>query len=311
MSAEEAASLFDQYLDQAWLERQLSTQTIAAYRRDLLRFMQAFEGQNLACPTADEMANTFCSLAEGQIAGKDHRAHPERKALSASSMRRLKSTVQGFYEYLKSRELISSNPADSIKGSRSSRPLPKVIPVDTVKNLIETPYPSSLIGQRDKAMMELLYGSGLRVSELIAIKQSDTFLNEGYLLIRSGKGNKQRIVPLSHHAIESISKYLSARNATGIQRETLFLNNQGKPLTRQGIWFLIKQRLLACGFSPSLASPHVFRHSFATHLLSNGADLRVIQLLLGHEDITTTQIYTHVSKNELVALHENHHPRGK
>lgn len=301
------------YLDQVWLERQLSAHSIAAYRSDLNRFALQFQGVSILSATPEEIAHTLQLIQESGHAGKNHKAHPEKKGMSQATLRRIKSSINGFYEFLRSEGRLSDSPKVKLSTASNQRPLPKVLTESQVHELISAPFPVTTLGFRDKAILELLYGSGLRVSEVVALEVTDIFDRESYVRVKSGKGKKERIVPLSTHCVTAIKAYLEnleGKNKPG-SKGILFLNASGSPLTRQGVWFLIKQRLLACGLPVELASPHVLRHSFASHLLSNGADLRVIQLLLGHENITTTQIYTHVSRSELSDIHEQHHPRGK
>lgn len=301
------------YLDQIWLERQLSAHSIAAYKSDLNRFALLFQGVSILSATPEEIAHTLQLIRESGRVGKNHKAHPEKKGMSEATLRRIKSSINGFYEFLRSEGRLSESPKVKLSTASNQRPLPKVLTESQIQGLISAPFPPTQLGFRDKAILELLYGSGLRVSEVVALEISDVFERESYVRVKNGKGKKERIVPLSAHCVIAIRTYLAnlERKNTHGSKGILFLNALGNPLTRQGVWFLIKQRLLTCGLPLELASPHVLRHSFASHLLSNGADLRVIQLLLGHENITTTQIYTHVTRTELSDIHEQHHPRGK
>ena len=226
-----------------------------------------------------------------------------------SSQARALSGIKSFFNYLLLEEIIDSSPAELIEAPKSSRPLPDTLSTEEIDRLIGSIEDSTTKGLRDRAILEVLYSCGLRVSELCDLKLGDLFFGEGYIRV-IGKGDKQRLVPMSSIARSRIQLYMDVRGKERRKEEILFLNNRGKKLTRVMIFTIIKQAAQRAGIEKKI-SPHTFRHSFATHLLEGGANLRVIQSMLGHEDIGTTEIYTHIDANRLRSEIIEHHPRNK
>jgi integrase/recombinase XerD len=230
--------------------------------------------------------------------------------LSMRSIARNLSAVKMFYRFLVSDGKIQGNPARLLSAPKLPRRLPDVLSSEEVERLLAQPDAPTGRGKRDRAMLELLYATGLRVSELVNLKMANINLEAGY--VRTvGKGSKERMVPVGTKALEALKEYLTQGRASFMKKRTssyLFLNPRGKPLTRQGFWKIIKRYGLAAGIRKKI-TPHSLRHSFASHLLEHGADLRSVQIMLGHSDISTTQIYTHVTRERLKQIHEKHHPR--
>ena len=290
----------DNFCDALWLEDGLAKATLTSYRSDLGR---------LSLWLANNAAESLLDLRETTLSA--FIAHLSRQT-RASSQSRYLSTLRRFYRWQLGRGRIFVDP--TLKLANPARPsrLPKVMSEKQVDSLLAAPDLETPLGLRDRAMLETLYASGLRVSELVNLKIHEVSFNEG--VVRSlGKGSKERLVPLGEQAIDWLSRYLSEARPEilkGQQSEALFVTARGGAMTRQAFWQLIKRYALIAGITPAKLSPHVLRHAFATHLLNHGADLRVVQLLLGHADISTTQIYTHVARERLKSLHATHHPRG-
>lgn len=289
----------DRYLDVQWLERGLSDNTLSAYRRDLLAFAGWLEGEQLTLVQVDS-AEILKYLAW----------RSQRKFNPRSTARAL-SCIRSFYRYLIREHTIDSDPTASVESPKLGRPLPKTLTEDDVDRLLAAPDSSTLIGQRDKAMLEVLYATGLRVSELVGLNLHQINLRQGVVRV-IGKGGKERLVPLGEEAISNLSDFLRGARAQMLgdrQTDTVFPSERRQAMTRQSFWHRIKILARKAGIEKPL-SPHSLRHAFATHLLNHGADLRVVQLLLGHSDLSTTQIYTHVAQSRLKSLHAQHHPRG-
>ena len=290
----------DNFCDALWLEDGLAKATLTSYRSDLGR---------LSLWLANNAAESLLDLRETTLSA--FIAHLSRQT-RASSQSRYLSTLRRFYRWQLGRGRIFVDP--TLKLANPARPsrLPKVMSEKQVDSLLAAPDLETPLGLRDRAMLETLYASGLRVSELVNLKIHEVSFNEG--VVRAlGKGSKERLVPLGEQAIDWLSRYLSEARPEilkGQQSEALFVTARGGAMTRQAFWQLIKRYALIAGIAPAKLSPHVLRHAFATHLLNHGADLRVVQLLLGHADISTTQIYTHVARERLKSLHTTHHPRG-
>ena len=285
--------MLDAFCDALWLEDGLSQNTLAAYRADLQQ-LQAHLGGDLL--SADEGA-LFAFLAA--------------KRGRASSAARRVSSVKRFYQYCVRERLVDADPTLKLDPPKRTPRFPKSLSEDDVAALLAAPNAASAMGLRDRAMLETLYATGLRVSELVALKIFETDLRAGVVRVM-GKGSKERLVPLGEESIDWISRYLKeARAALKGKREpaALFVTARGTGMTRQAFWHLIR-RYGRKAVPGKKLSPHVLRHAFATHLINHGADLRVVQLLLGHADISTTQIYTHVARERLKQLHAKHHPRG-
>jgi integrase/recombinase XerD len=290
----------DAFIDALWLEDGLSKNTLAAYRRDLTLYGDWLSDQGLA---QGEMDRTCEADLNAYFAFK----HEASKATSAN--RRLTVLKRYFRWALRERRL-TQDPTLKLQSARQALRVPKTMSEAQVDDLLRAPDESPL-GLRDSAMLELLYASGLRVSELVSLKTYHLGMNEGVLRIM-GKGNKERLVPFGQVARESINTYLTEGRPAilgGQQTEDLFVTARGSAMSRVMFWMLVKKYARVAGIHSPL-SPHTLRHAFATHLLNHGADLRAVQLLLGHADISTTTIYTHVARERLKSLHAQHHPRG-
>jgi integrase/recombinase XerD len=287
----------DAWLDHLAAERGLARNSVAAYRRDLEALLTQLAGRGLAAALQDDL---LVALRRMRTAGRSPR-----------SVARWLVAVRGYYTWLAQEGAIAENPAARLTPPKVWKTLPKVLDGSDVVRLLEAPDRAEPRGARDAAMLEVLYATGLRASELCGLRLSDLRLDAGYLRC-VGKGSKERVVPLGAEASLALQTYLgSGREAllAGKRTETVFVGRAGRPLSRQGFWKLIKAHGRRAGIRASL-SPHVIRHSFATHLLENGADLRVVQMLLGHADISTTQIYTHVNRERLKRLYRDFHPRA-
>lgn len=288
----------DAFIDHLWLEDGLSNNTLESYRRDLTHFAQWLAKQNQTLVDANQ------SHIQQYIAVKFPQAKPR-------SIGRLIASIRRFYRYCLRENLIAVDPSLQIESPKLPRSLPKSLSEQDVDDLLSAPNLDEPIGLRDKAMLELLYASGLRVSELVAVSVNEVSTQDGVVRV-TGKGNKTRLVPMGEEAADWIDRYLKeARPAILNQRLTdaLFVTTRAAGMTRQAFWHIIKRYTKLAGIDKPI-SPHVLRHAFATHLLNHGADLRVVQMLLGHADISTTQIYTHVARERLKSLHSQHHPRG-
>jgi integrase/recombinase XerD len=279
--------VLDAFCDALWLEDGLSRNTIASYRADLQQLGAFLKKDFLKVEEAD----LFAFLGS-------------RKGRASSAARRV-STLKRFYQYCLRERRIKADPTLKLDPPKRAPRFPKSLSEQDVEALLAAPDTTTPMGLRDRAMLELLYATGLRVSELVAVKIFEVNLDAG--VVRAmGKGSKERLVPLGEEAADWISQYIAVRKG---KSATLFLTNRGAGMTRQAFWHLIKRHARASGLSKPI-SPHTLRHAFATHLINHGADLRVVQLLLGHADISTTQIYTHVARERLKQLHAKHHPRG-
>ncbi|SBT10059.1 site-specific tyrosine recombinase [Candidatus Propionivibrio aalborgensis] len=290
----------DAFCDTLWLEDGLAKASLSSYRSDLVHLSNWLNEQKLA------------SLCEVDALALMNFIAVLSKTLRASSQARYISTFRRFYRHLLARGRISADPtlriAMPIKPSR----LPMVLSEAQVEELLAAPQTNTTLGQRDRAMLETLYATGLRVSELVGLKVHEVSFDMGVVRV-FGKGSKERLVPLGEVAIDWMRRYLAeARPALLDRRQSndLFVTARGAAMTRQAFWQMIKRYAERAGMDPGRLSPHVMRHAFATHLLNHGADLRVVQLLLGHSDISTTQIYTHIARERLKSLHAAHHPRG-
>src|SRR5450830_509215 len=297
LTLQDSAEL-DTFIDHLWLEDGLSKNTLDSYRLDLTSFAFWLTQQNkhlLAVDQAD---------IQQYLALKFPLSKPR-------SISRLIASLRRFYRFLMRENKISLDPTIQIQSPKLPRSLPKSLNEDEVVALLNAPNVDEPAGLRDRAMLELLYACGLRVSELVGIKATEVSVSDGVVRV-TGKGSKTRLVPMGEEAVEWISRYLSGARAAILQKrlcDALFVTNRGEAMTRQAFWYLIKRYSLLAGINKHM-SPHVLRHAFATHLLNHGADLRVVQMLLGHADISTTQIYTHVARERLKQLHSVHHPRG-
>ncbi|MGH6648584.1 site-specific tyrosine recombinase XerD [Aquabacterium sp.] len=288
------------FIDALWLEDGLSANSLAAYRRDLAA---------LAVWLASQPArSTLIQASELDLQAYAAARHAESKPTSVG--RRL-SVFRRFYRWALREGLTTQDPTLRMDAPRQRLRTPGTLTETQVEALLAAPDADETLGLRDRAMLELMYASGLRVSELVELKTVHVGLNEGVLRI-TGKGSKERLVPFGAEAGEWLQRYLIDSRAfilNGQSSDALFVTSRGGPMTRQMFWKLVKKYALLSGISQAL-SPHTLRHAFATHLLNHGADLRVVQMLLGHADISTTQVYTHVARERLRLLHAQHHPRG-
>jgi integrase/recombinase XerD len=291
--------IIERFCDAIWLQEGLSANTLDAYRRDLegLSRWLAPRGTTLITASRGDLLEYLSGCA-----GKG--ASPRTTARLLSSLRR-------FYGYLVREERIKTDPTLLIDSPKIGRPLPKSLTEEQVEKLLQSPDVATHYGLRDRAMLETLYATGLRVSELVGLTLSQVSLTQGVVRV-IGKGDKERLVPMGEEAVEWISRYLAEgrpRLVRSRSTDALFATARGGPMTRQAFWHNLKVHTRTAGIQTAL-SPHTLRHAFATHLLNHGADLRVVQMLLGHADLSTTQIYTHVAQARLKSLHEMHHPRG-
>jgi integrase/recombinase XerD len=289
----------DRFLDAVWMERGLSPNTLAAYRADLSaleRWLEEHESDLMAASRADVL-----SFMASRIEGG---SRPRSTARQLSSFRR-------FYRYLVREGALREDPTALIDMPKVGRSLPRSLTEEEVEALLAAPAVAEPLGHRDRTMLEVLYATGLRVSELVSLKLSSVNLGQGVLRI-VGKGDRERLIPLGEEAVQWVQQFLlGPRVEILLERQTdyLFPTRRGDRMTRQAFWHIIKRHARSAGIQKDL-SPHTLRHAFATHLLNHGADLRVVQMLLGHSDLSTTQIYTHVARERLKDLHSQHHPRG-
>jgi len=292
--ASDTLMLIARFIDNLWLEHGLSQNTLTAYRSDLTGLSHWLERRH--CQLCD------AGLPELQ----DYLA--TRKPRSAA---RMLSSIRRFYRYLLRERLISEDPSARITPPKLGRPLPKTLTEGDIESLLDAADTVSALGQRDRAMLETLYATGLRVSELVSLQLEQFNPRRGLLQI-TGKGNKERLVPLGDEALAWLQTYLQEARPELLQQrrsQAIFITRRGTAMSRHAFWHLIKRYAERAAINKPL-SPHVLRHAFATHLLNHGADLRTLQMLLGHSDLSTTQIYTHVARARLQELHARHHPRG-
>lgn len=292
----------DAFIDTLWLEDGLSRNTLAAYRRDLALYAQWLLEQ------MPETAGALDATTESHLQAYFAARHATTRATSAN--RRL-TVLRRYFQWALRERRITADPTVRLQAARQPLRVPKTLSAAQVEALLHGPDTSTPLGLRDRAMLELMYASGLRVTELVTLKTYHVGLAEGVLRVM-GKGGKERLVPFGEVAAEWLERYLSEARAgilAGQQTDDLFVTRRGAGMTRAMFWVVVKKHAHAAGITVAL-SPHTLRHAFATHLLNHGADLRVVQLLLGHADISTTTIYTHVARERLKALHAQHHPRG-
>jgi integrase/recombinase XerD len=292
-------ALIERFGDALWTEQGLSDNTLSAYRSDLTLLSQwlSTRGSELQGVTRRDL--------------QDYLAHRVNADARPRTTARLLSSLRRFYRYLLREKLIESDPTALIDSPKIGRPLPKSLTEEQVERLLQAPNTKTDLGLRDRAMLETLYATGLRVSELVGLTLSRVSLNQGVVRV-IGKGDKERLVPLGEEAVAWVQRYLDDGRPALIKRrltDAVFATARGGPMTRQAFWYNLKRLARVAGINNGL-SPHTLRHAFATHLLNHGADLRVVQMLLGHADLSTTQIYTHVARARLKSLHAEHHPRG-
>ena len=292
----------EDYLHFIRVERQLADNTLTSYKRDLTDYINHIvEEQQLT--SFDEVTRHHILL---------HLENLRANGKTARTVSRHISSIRSFHQFLLREKVSSSDPTVHLEMPVIEQRLPKVLSIEDIELLISTPSLNKAQGVRDVAMLEILYGSGMRISELIELNLTDLHLTMGFVRV-FGKGGKERIIPLGRGALGACTSYLNGARqkleGTNLKTEAFFINQRGKRLTRQGVWKLLKQHAEKAGIQQEL-TPHVLRHSFATHLIENGADLRAVQELLGHSDISTTQIYTHISKTRLSEVYKQFHPRA-
>ena len=299
---ESDTALIDEFVDALWLADGLSKNTLASYRSDLALFSNWLEKGNATIVGADETAiNAYLAFL-----------HTRPGGIKSASQRRLMATLRRCYRWLLDQGRLQVDPLLNIDKPGTIQRFPKTLSEKQVEDLLGAPAVNTPLGLRDRAMFELLYATGLRVSELVGVRLFEISLNDNVVRVM-GKGSKERLVPLGQIAAKWLQRYIAeARGELLGQRvsDAVFVTTRGAGMTRQMFWNLVKKYALKAGIAPGRISPHVLRHAFATHLLNHGADLRVVQLLLGHADISTTQVYTHVARERLKQLHHQHHPRG-
>lgn len=292
--------LIDQYINYLLVEKGLSDATISSYSTDLLRFSDFLVSKKIRNIDQADTAAILKYLIDLRDEGLDIRSRARHLV-----------TMRGFFRFLSAEKIISHDPIRLIDLPKYGLKLPHILSVKEVSVLLDAPDPEKPKGARDSAMLELLYAAGLRVSELLHLKIRDLNLESGFVRVM-GKGSKERIIPMGSHAISKIDHYMTHARPKLVKQHLsgfVFVARAGRPMTRQGFWKLVKQYAKAAGFEKSI-SPHTLRHSFASHLLEGGADLRAVQMMLGHSDISTTQIYTHVARDHMKRMHEKYHPRG-
>jgi integrase/recombinase XerD len=299
--------LIESFTDHLWMENGLSDNTLSAYRNDLASFSLWLDKKR------SSLINVDTGLLQDFLA-YNYSIHQKRRSVA-----RLLSTLRRFYLYLFRENRISEDPTHLLESPKGDRTLPLSLNEQQVEDLLSAPEVSDDLGLRDRAMLEVLYATGLRVSELINLQTTQISMQQGVIRV-IGKGNKERLVPVGEVALDWLAKYnrlsrpqllgVSSRQKNTSQCSEVFLTRRGKAMTRQAFWYMIKRYALVAGLDADQLSPHTLRHAFATHLLNHGADLRVVQILLGHSDISTTQIYTHVADQRLRDMYQEHHPRA-
>ncbi len=293
-----SADLIDQFCDQLWLQDGLAPASLSSYRRDLNAWAAWLGARGMLAADRGDVERWL--------------ADQFRAKAKATSVARRLSTLRRFYRLQVERANCAADPTARVRAPKKPRQLPKLLSEKQVEALLAAPPIDTTLGLRDRAMLETLYATGLRVSELVGLRQTQVSLDMGVVRV-TGKGSKERLVPLGDEAVEWLQRYTRDARPTLSGDGTspcIFLTARHAPMTRQAFWSLIKRYARKAAIAPAALSPHVLRHAFATHLLNHGADLRVVQLLLGHADITTTTIYTHVARERLKQLHAAHHPRG-
>ena len=290
--------LIDNFIDELWLEKGLSKNTLTAYRNDIQAFSNWYKGNSL--------------LEVERVDLLDYLADRLKQGFSGRSTARSLSSLRAFYSHLTVRHNLKEDPTSRVESPKLGRSLPKTLSEEEVERLIQAPDVDDDIGLRDRAMLELIYACGLRVSELISLDILNINLRQGVIRV-IGKGEKERLVPMGEEALHWIERYINKSRPNFIKADNkiteVFLSKRGKAMTRQTFWYRLKEYAQLASINKEL-SPHTLRHAFATHLINHGADLRTVQLLLGHSSLSTTQIYTEVARHRMKELHNEHHPRG-
>jgi len=298
-------ALIEGFIDHLWMENGLSENTLSSYRNDL---------SGLSLWLRETVATGLDQVATSHV--QDYLEYNRQRNRKRRSAARLMSTLRRFYRYLIREKVIAEDPTRLLQSPRAERKLPMSLNEQQIDDLLEAPDVSDPLGLRDRAMLELLYATGLRVSELISLQTSQVSLNQGVVRV-VGKGDKERLVPLGEVALDWLQSYLQTSRVELLEKagravpcEEIFVTRRGAAMTRQAFWYMIKRYAAMASIDTDQLSPHTLRHAFATHLLNHGADLRVVQMLLGHSDISTTQIYTHVADQRLRQIYQLHHPRA-
>ena len=290
--------LIDNFIDVLWLEKGLSKNTLSAYRHDISSFSDWYKGVSL--------------LEVQRVDLLDYLSQRLKDGYSSRSTARSLSSLRAFYSHITVKHNLKENPTSRVDSPKLGRSLPKTLSEDEVEKLISSPDVEDYIGLRDRAMLELIYACGLRVSELISLDMLNLNLRQGVIRV-IGKGEKERLVPMGEEALDWVQRYINKGRPYLLKEDNkvseLFLSKRGKSMTRQTFWYRIKEYANKATINKDL-SPHTLRHAFATHLINHGADLRTVQLLLGHSSLSTTQIYTEVARHRMKELHNEHHPRG-
>jgi|TARA_B100002052_G_scaffold103422_1_gene95414 integrase/recombinase XerD len=290
--------LIDNFIDELWLEKGLSKNTLTAYRNDIQTFSNWYKGSSL--------------LEVERVDLLDYLADRLKQGFSSRSTARSLSSLRAFYSHLTVRHNLKEDPTSRVESPKLGKSLPKTLSEEEVERLIQAPDVDDDIGLRDRAMLELIYACGLRVSELISLDILNINLRQGVIRV-IGKGEKERLVPMGEEALHWIERYINKSRPNFIKADNkiteVFLSKRGKAMTRQTFWYRLKEYAQLASINKEL-SPHTLRHAFATHLINHGADLRTVQLLLGHSSLSTTQIYTEVARHRMKELHNEHHPRG-
>ncbi len=301
MNSSEFNQFLQEYLAYLKLERNLSEQSVSSYSSDINKFLNYIEEQNV----------TDLNSVKTKIITEYFEVMRDL-GISSSSTSRYLSAVKGFFKYLSSQEYIEKDPVEILSTRITERKLPSVLSFLEIEKLLQSPNVKEKLGLRDKAMLELFYSSGLRVTELINLKISDLYFSDGVIRVL-GKGSKQRLIPIGSSAVKWIREYMKTLRPLLEKKmkseNIIFLNNRGTKLSRMGVWKIVDKYVKAAKIEKEF-HPHTFRHSFATHLLEGGADLRAVQEMLGHADISTTQIYTHIDREFVKQMHKDFHPRG-
>jgi len=293
--------IIEQFIDALWMEKGLSANTLAAYRNDVAGFA-LWQQKNV---------QKLLKTSESDI--QSYLAHLFEQGIKNRSAARLLSSLKRFFSWQLRENNIQSNPAVLLEAPKPEKPLPKTLTEQQVEDLLNAADVNDALGLRDRAMLEVLYATGLRVSELVGLQLNQLSIDPGVVRV-IGKGNKERLVPLGEEALIWLQRYMNQSRSDLLTDKPavsdVFVTRRGRAMTRQAFWHLIKRYALKTGILVDSLSPHTLRHAFATHLLNHGADLRVVQMLLGHSDISTTQIYTHVADQRLKSIYHQHHPRA-
>ncbi|MGF1804963.1 MULTISPECIES: site-specific tyrosine recombinase XerD [Aliivibrio] len=293
-------ALIERFLDTMWMERGLSENTLASYRNDLVKLLQWLEDNHYKCASISAMGLN------------EYQAYLVDKEYKQTSRARMLSALRRFFQYLHREKIRGDDPTALLMSPKLPQRLPKDLSEEQVNDLLEAPNVDDPLELRDRAMLELLYATGLRVTELVSLTMENLSLRQGVVRV-TGKGDKERLVPMGENAVDWIQTFLDQGRPALLgekSSDVVFPSKRARQMTRQTFWHRIKHYAVIAGIDTDKLSPHVLRHAFATHLLNYGADLRVVQMLLGHSDLSTTQIYTHVATERLKQIHQEHHPRS-